>query len=244
MVVPGHLDRTLPGLAANLALDEALLQAAEEGEAPPTLRTWELNEVAVVLGASGRLAEDVDLGACRAEGVAIGRRSSGGGTVVIGPGALNVAVVLPIAGAPELGAVDTAQSYVLGRIASAIRVLGPAIEVLGSGDLTIGLRKFAGSAQRRLRRHLLVHATILYDFPLGLVARYTAPPRRQPAYRAGRSHDNFLTNLGLPRDRLLAAIRSAWLDPSRAPVEVPLPDDRVRDLVASKFADPAWIERL
>ena len=71
------LDRTLPTLAENLALDEALLLDAEAG-GPEVLRLWRWEQPAVVLGAGGRLADDVDEDACRADGVPIQRRSSGG----------------------------------------------------------------------------------------------------------------------------------------------------------------------
>ena len=240
--VSRFLDRTLPGIAANLALDEALLQAAEDGPGGAVLRLWEANGPAVVLGASGRWREEVCVEACRADGVPIARRSSGGGTVVVGPGALNAAVVLPVAAAPGLEAVDVAQLYVLGRIAEAIRRLGPRVEVRGSGDLTLGLRKFSGSAQRRLRRHFLVHATILYDFPLGLIPRYLGTPARQPAYREGRPHGDFVTNLPLPRPALVEALRDAWLAPVVSAAEVP--EAMVRDLVAERFGDPGWVERL
>lgn len=239
-----YLEGSLPGLAANLALDEALLIEADEEDAGPALRIWEPDEVAVVLGASGRLRDDVKLEACRDDGVAIGRRSSGGGTVVIGPGTLNVAVVLPANAAPGLGAVDVAQSYVLGRIGRAIRARGPAVELLGSGDLTLDRRKFSGSAQRRLRTHFLVHATLLYQFPLEWVDRYTHPPRRQPAYREQRSHGAFLVNLDLPRAVLVEAIRSAWLPPGGPLPHADVPEDLVGELVRTKFADRGWIERL
>jgi lipoate-protein ligase A len=231
-------------LAADLALDEALLDEAETTDGPPALRLWEAPRPAVVLGASCRLREDVHVAACLADGVPIHRRSSGGGTVVIGPGALNLTVVLPIDTAPGLAAVDRAQEYVLGRVASALRDRGRAVEVLGSGDLALGRRKFAGSAQRRLRRHFLIHTTILYRFPLDLVPRYTALPRRQPAYREGRSHDDFLTNLDLDADDLSAAIRSAWLPGDRRPEPAAPPLGLVRKLVAEKFGDRQWIERL
>jgi lipoate-protein ligase A len=239
-----YLDLTMPGIAANLALDEALLIEADERGAGPVLRIWEPESMAVVLGASGRWRDDVCVEACRADGVAIARRSSGGGTVVVGPGTLNVTVVLPSDAGPGLGAVDRAQQYVLGRFADAIRSRGPDVALLGLGDLTIDRRKFSGSAQRRLRTHFLVHATILYDFPLGLVSRYTRLPRRQPPYREGRSHDDFLVNLDLPRPALIEAVRSAWLPPDRPPEPAVVPADLVRELVASRFADPAWIERL
>src|SRR5262245_11581272 len=163
-----YFEGALPGIAANLALDEALLIEADERQAGPALRIWEPDEPAVVLGASRRWRAEVKVETCRAEGVAIARRSSGGGTRVIGPGTLNMAVVLPAAAAPGLEAVDRAQTFVLARIAYAIRALGPPVELHGSGDLTLGRerRKFAGSAQRRLRTHFLVHATFLYGFPL------------------------------------------------------------------------------
>jgi len=238
------LDRTLPGIGANLALDEALLVAAEEQGAGPMVRLWEQPDLAVVLGASSRWREEVRVELCRAEGVAIARRSSGGGVVVIGPGALNVAVVLPVTAAPGLGGVVEAQRFVLERIAAAVRALGPPVEVLGSGDLTLGRRKVAGSAQRRLRHHFLVHATILYRSPLDRIARSLEPPRRAPSYRQGRAHEEFVTNLDLPRAALAAALRCAWLPPVRPVVEAPVPEATVRGLVAAKFGDPAWIERL
>src|SRR5262249_28452965 len=134
----GYLDHTEPDIARNLALDEALLVAAEERGAGPALRVWEPSSLAVVLGASSRLYDDVDVSACQADGVAIARRSSGGGTVVVGPGTLNVTVVLPSDAAPGLQAVDTAQAFVLGRTARALRRLGPPVEVRGHGDLTLG----------------------------------------------------------------------------------------------------------
>jgi len=238
-----YVEHTRPAIVEDLALDEALLEEAEAG-GPPILRIWEPTAVAVVLGASCRLREDVRVEACREDGVAIVRRSSGGGTVVVGPGVLNVTVVLPVDYAPGLAAVDYTQRFVLERIAVAIRAQGPQVEVMGSGDLTLGLRKCAGSAQRRLRRHFLVHASILYRFPSEEIGRYTTHPARQPAYRQGRSHEEFVVNLEMPRERLVAAVRSAWLDPDAPTEPVLVPEERMAHLIAEKFADPAWIERL
>jgi lipoate-protein ligase A len=239
-----YLEATLPTIAENLALDEALLLAAEDLGGPSVLRIWELDHLAVVLGASGRMAEDVRSEACLADGVAIARRSSGGGTVVIGPGALNFSVVLPIDSAPELKSVDDAQRFVLERTAREIRLEGPAVELLGSGDLTLGRRKFSGSAQRRLRRHVLIHASLLYDFPIDRIDRYTRIPSRKPDYREGRPHAEFVMNLPMPRERLLAALKSAWLVSERDPAPATIPEDLVRGLVETKFSSYRWIGRL
>lgn len=239
-----YLDLTLPEIAENLALDEALLVAAEDHDAGPSLRVWESPSLAVVLGASGRLRDDVRVEACQADGVAVARRASGGGTVLVGPGALNVTVILPADFAPGLLAVDVTQHFVLDRIAQALRGYGPAVEVLGHGDLTLARRKFSGSAQRRLRRNFLVHASILYNFPLDLITRYTALPKRQPAYREQRSHDDFLTNVPLPRATLLQAVLHAWLPAGVPPEPMTPPLELARELCLSKFADSGWIERL
>lgn len=237
------LDLTLGDVASDLAMDEALLNLVEETDGPPVLRLWEAPEFTVVLGASGRIVEDVRVEACQADGVGLARRSSGGGTVVIGPGALNATVILPRDAAPGLEWVETAQLYVLERLAETLRPRVPGVVVLGSGDLALDHRKFAGSAQRRMRRHFLVHASILYAFPLDRIERYLAEPIRQPAYREGRPHARFLTNLGLPREELVRALREAWLTGVVAAEPLPVPDERIRALRETKFADPAWIER-
>ena len=234
---------TLPTIEANLALDEALLIAADEHGAGAALRFWEPSTQAVVLGATGRLHDDVHLEPCRAEGVAVARRASGGGTVGVGPGALSIAVVLPSDAAPGLGAVDRAQHFVLDRLAQALGTLGPPVEVRGLGDLTIGGRKCAGSAQRRLRHFFLVHATLLYDFPLPRVSRYLAHPKRQPEYRAGRSHAEFLVNFGRPRDEIVGAIRAAW-GPAVGDAPPATAEALVGQLVETKFGLREWVERL
>ncbi len=234
-------DITLPTASENVALDEALVVAAEEGHGGPTLRVWELDHRAVVLGASGRRLDDVEVEACGADGVAIARRSSGGGTVLIGPGALNFTVVLPIDADPRLRAVDSAQLLILQTAAEALRRLGPDVRVLGSGDLTIDGRKFSGSAQRRLKRYVMVHASIIYNLPTDLIARYLRPPNRQPAYRERRSHGDFLTYLPLPRPAIVEALRSSWDAVSKGhdpPIRL------AQQLVLEKFGRADWIERL
>jgi lipoate---protein ligase len=238
------LDLTLPTVEENLALDEALLCEADLGRAGAVLRFWELPRQAVVLGASRKLAEDVIVENCLADHVPIARRSSGGGTVLIGPGALNVTVVLPESAAPGLASVPAAQRFVLERIAAAIQQHGRHVEVLGYGDLTAAGLKFGGSAQRRLRDWFFVHCSILYDFPLDRMSRYLKLPERQPAYRRGRSHDDFLSNLDLPRKIIHELILQAWTPLASLSPTPDVPHDLLRALLSERFANRAWIERL
>ena len=232
-----------PTVAENLALDEALLIEADARAGQPLLRLWDPQEYAVVLGASRRMADDVFLETCRADEIAILRRSSGGGTVVVGPGVLCVTVILPENAAPALTRVDRAHEHVLDRIAAAIRTAGIAVAVRGLGDLVLGDRKFGGSAQRRLNNCFMVHCSILYDFPIERIAKYLKMPARQPDYRAGRPHVDFLVNLPMSRHDLAVAIQDAFArgdSNSSAPSVQP---ELLRSLLSEKFLNRPWIER-
>ena len=139
--------------------------------------------------------DHVDLDACRADGVEVLRRSSGGGAVVLGPGCLNYAIAVSLVSRPEL--VDVAGSFcaILGQIAASLGV--PGVSIAGHADLSLHGRKVSGNAQRRGRHALLHHGTLLYDFDPRYAVRYLKEPARQPAYRAARPHAEFLGNLPL-----------------------------------------------
>ena len=106
----------------------------------------------------------------------------------------------------------------------------------------LGGRKCGGSAQRRLKHWFMVHCSILYDFSIERIARYLAIPRRQPEYRQGRGHHEFLRNLGLPRKILDGTRSRAVRRPARS-ARPAVPLALVPSLMAEKFANRAWIER-
>src|SRR5262245_33108700 len=134
-----RIEITLPTLKENLALDEALLLDAEAGRGGEVLRLWEWPRSAVVLGAGGWLAEDVDEAACRADGLPIGRRASGGGTVLLGPGCLLFSLVLAYDRSPALREISTSYVFILERLRTALSRVLP-IERAGTSDLALGGR--------------------------------------------------------------------------------------------------------
>jgi len=234
------LDLTLPTMEENLALDEALLLEAEAGRGGEVLRFWEWPLPAVVLGAGGRLAEDVDEAACRADGVPILRRSSGGGTVLLGNGCLLFSLVLAYDRSPLLREIRSSYCYILGQIRDALADILSGIGCAGTSDLAAGGSKFSGNAQQRKRHHLLHHGTLLYRFDADLPSRYLRMPVRQPEYRAGRDHAAFLRNLPTAAQDLRTRLRGAWVieqEDSSYPVQL------VRQLVAEKYGKVEWHRR-
>jgi lipoate-protein ligase A len=234
------LDLTLPTLEDNLALDEALLLEAEAGRAGEVLRLWEWPAPAVVLGAAGRLAEEVDEAACRADGVPILRRASGGGTVLLGPGCLLYSLVLGYERAPGLAEVTPSYRYILGRLRDTLADLAADVGPAGTSDLAAGGRKFSGNAQQRKRHFLLHHGTLLYNFDLARVARYLPMPARQPEYRGGRDHTHFLINLPATADELRRRLTAAW---GADGLLRAWPETEVRRLAAEKYSQPKWTRR-
>ncbi len=233
------IDRTLPTLAENLALDEALLLDAEHG-GPEVLRVWQWPTLAVVLGAGGRIADDVCEDRCRADGVPLARRSSGGGTVLLGPGCLLYSIVLRYDRDPALTQIVPSYRYVLAHIVAALHGIAPGLDVRGSSDIAEVERKVSGNAQQRKRSHLLQHGTLLYAFDIARVAEYLQAPPRQPDYRRHRDHRDFLTNLPTDAATLKRSLRAAWSAPAEM---LTLPMDAIPQLVAEKYGADEWIRR-
>jgi lipoate---protein ligase len=234
-----YLDLALPTPTENLALDEALLLVAEP-DGGEVLRVWEWPRPAVVLGSGCKIADDVEADACRADGVPVLRRSSGGGTVLLGKGCLLFSLVLDTTKATELGDVRRSYAAILARVTRSLLPEAAGAEVCGISDLAIGGRKFSGNAQQRKQRYILHHGTLLYSFDTSVVARYLCLPPRQPEYRGGRPHSQFLTNLPLSSDELKRRLRQEWgaVDENGS-----LPHDEVARLTTEKYTTREWVER-
>lgn len=236
------LHLTLPTPAENVALDDALLEAAEAGEQGSVLRLWESPEYCVVLGRSSKPQVEVNVAACRAAGVPILRRPSGGGTVLAGPGCLMYALVLDYQSLPHLRAIDAAHRYVLRLIAAALAQQFPGVAHAGISDLVIAhpnapALKISGNALRAKKNYFLYHGTLLYDFALERIGQLLATPTRTPAYRQDRPHNQFVANLPLSQHQVERAFIEAWQ--AHDPL-TDWPRVRVAELVTTKYSLPDY----
>ena len=168
------------------------------------LLVWESLHSCVVLPRRGAPDAWTYVPACVARGVRLLHRESGGGAVVVGPGCLNVALVLSLDTRPRLVDVEHSYEWLLGRLAGVLDVGGIATR---STDLALCDRKFAGHAQRRVRGALLHHGVVLYDFDLDLIDALLPEPPRRPAWRRSRTHREFLTNVPLARAEVVERLR-------------------------------------
>lgn len=216
---------------ANIVLEEALLfhfvaAVRESGARSIWIRVWE-NDPVVVLGRGLDIRKELAPTALKSRRVdktgntlvtyrgrdfPVIRRSSGGGTVLHGPGILNYSVWLVIQ--PDFPALfDVRKSYceILGALTRALNEslgLGDgdpgAIFCAGQSDLARQVepppapaRKVSGTAQFRKRGVLCHHGSLIIDDDfLRENIDLLAHPERVPEYRQGRDHHSFITSLG------------------------------------------------
>jgi lipoate-protein ligase A len=233
-----YLDLTLPSAAENLACDEVLLDRCEVGLAGEVIRFWEPRSPFVVAGYANQVKREVDLAACRRLGVPVLRRCSGGGTVLQGPGCLNYSLVLQIQAAAPTKSISETNRFILERHAAVFQaLLGKQVQIQGQTDLAVGNLKFSGNAQRRRHKSLIFHGTFLLDFDLSLVAKVLPMPSKQPEYREGRSHQEFLVNLHVSAAAVKAALMEAW--GARETLAEP-PMEQIAKLVREKYSTEEW----
>lgn len=183
--------------AAGCLERERELQREAEKTGQEFLWFWELESMVVVVGRSGDLENEVHLRACQLDTVPVLRRDSGGGAVLLGPGCLSYSLILSVDYRPQLRDIEYSYSTILGAVGRATGISNISCE---HGDLILSQRKFGGSSQRRMKRTVLHHGTVLHRFSLASIERYIREPRRQPAHRRQRPHAEFLTNISLDSD--------------------------------------------
>ena len=233
-----YLDHTWPTPAENLAVDEVLLDAAAAGQRGETLRFWAAPNPFVVLGHSNCLLREANATACAKLGVPILRRCSGGGAVLQGPGILSYALVLDLKRHSDLAAVSQANLYIMSKNARILSgFLGQETRLEGITDLVIAGRKVSGNAQRRKRRFLLFHGTLLLTPDLKLMEQVLPMPSRSPGYRANRGHADFVGNISAEPEALKTTWRLAW---GATPSGEKIDSAQLNQLVATKYNRDSW----
>ena len=237
-----YLEVTLPSIAENLALDEALLEEAQASSSGvESLRIWQAESPFVVLGRSSRVSAEVQQSRTQQQSIPVFRRVSGGATVVAGPGCMFYALILSLEQRPHLRMIDHAHQFVMGRMKSALKALVPRLEFDGTCDLVVTGRKVSGNSVRLIRDWMLYHGTLLLNMDLKLVDQLLKHPPREPEYRGGRAHADFLANLNIPYQAAANAIYSNWPIAQASVQGVhPLPLARIESLVRDKYSQDSW----
>jgi len=173
--------------------DDDLIEAARRTRTVQS-RVYRPDSVCIVLGKGSKPEGELNLDAIRKDGVPLLRRKGGGCSVVLDPGNMIFSRVLPVDG------IRNNQKYfdlITQQIIAWLEHTGlKSVRQEGISDLAIGDHKIGGAAIYRTNDILYYSTTLLLEADLALIDRYLKHPPREPDYRRGRPHLDFVMNAG------------------------------------------------
>jgi lipoate-protein ligase A len=154
---------------------------------------WQPEKSCIVLGTSNTPETAVHTDLAAAEGVPVYKRHSGGQTVILTPKTIVISIRF------HSDALENPKTY----FRKINRIIMDALEEMGIinlgekgiSDITIGEKKILGSSIYRKRTMVLYHAVLNIAESPGFIARYLKHPSKEPDYRAGRKHEEFVTSI-------------------------------------------------
>ncbi|MCZ7583392.1 MAG: hypothetical protein M5R36_08710 [Deltaproteobacteria bacterium] len=191
-------------------LDEDLI-ARVRTTREPAQRVAAVASRMVVLGRGSKPEMELRVDNCLADGVPVLRRG-GGCAVFLDEGNIVVSVVLPVTG---IAGNDRYFCDITKWLTAGLSEIGvPGVRPAGVSDLALGDRKVGGACIHRSKDVLYYSTTLLISPDVDAMERYLAQPPKEPDYRRGRAHREFVGRLSLPRsmentEGLAEALRAA-----------------------------------
>ncbi len=185
------IERVIEGLPLTdyLAMEADMVKTIQE----PTFFTWVVSPT-VIYGRHQCAEAEVNEAYCRAHGIAVVQRQSGGGCVYADRGNLMISFISPSTRSQEV----FDQFLVL--LSVALRQLGYEAVTTAHNDVLVGDRKVCGTACYTTPTGTVVHACMLYDVNLTDLEAAITPSEAKLAKHAVASVRQRVRNLREIRD--------------------------------------------
>ncbi|MBS1673421.1 MAG: lipoate--protein ligase family protein [Actinobacteria bacterium] len=235
----------------NLALDEVLTTRVGDGRRRPTLRIWEWDESAVVIGSFQSYRNEVDPEGAAKHGFDVVRRISGGGAMMMAAGQIiTYSLYVP---ASLVQGMTFADSYAFldDWVLQALRALGIDATYQPLNDITGPSGKIGGAAQKRLANGgVLHHATLSYDIDGQMMTEVLRIGREKLSDKgtasAAKRVDPLSRQTGLSRGEIIERFIETFRGITGAEDGTITADEYAdaEELVRTKFATEAWLHRV
>ncbi|WP_434315952.1 lipoate--protein ligase family protein [Leifsonia sp. P73] len=235
----------------HLALDEVLTTEVGEGRRGPTLRIWEWDRPAVVIGSFQSVKNEVDPVNAEKYGVEVVRRITGGGAMFMEAG--SVVTYSIYAPADLVQGMSFADSYAfLDEWAIiALKSLGIDASYVPLNDITSPKGKIGGAAQKRLGSGaVLHHVTMSYDMDGQKMTEVLRIGREKISDKgitsAAKRVDPLRSQTGLSRAEIIEQMKTTFRSLYGA-TDGDLTEAEYAEaerLVTSKFATEEWLYRV
>lgn len=243
-------DRAVPP-ALHLALDEVLTSEVGEGRRGPTLRFWEWDESAVVIGSFQSYRNEVDPEGAARHGFDVVRRISGGGAMMMEKGAIiTYSLYAPAELVQGMSFADS-YAYLDEWALLALQSLGVDASYVPLNDITSPKGKIGGAAQKRLGSGaVLHHVTMSYDMDGQMLTEVLRIGREKLSDKgiasAAKRVDPLRSQTGLSRDAIIERMKQTFTSLyDAAPGHIT--DEEyaaAEELVRTKFSTKEWLLRV
>ncbi|KFF59864.1 lipoate--protein ligase [Cryobacterium sp. MLB-32] len=234
-----------------MALDEVLAIEVGEGRRQPTLRIWEWNEPAVVIGSFQSLSNEVDPENAGKFGFSVVRRISGGGAMFMEAGtAITYSIYAPTALVHGMTFADS-YAFLDEWVITALKSLGIDAYYQPLNDITSPKGKIGGAAQKRLGSGaVLHHVTMSYDMDGEKMVQVLRIGREKLSDKgitsAVKRVDPLRSQTGLGRSEIIDRMKATFTGLYGATVGDITEEEyaKAAALVESKFSTDAWLNRV
>ncbi|NUO19278.1 hypothetical protein HUU59_07535 [bacterium] len=155
---------------------------------------WVPGQTCVVIGSGSKSELELNAEAILADGVQVYKRKTGGCSVVLSPEMWCLSCALY--GRKQIQSKDYFVLFNKAVCDAFARIGVNGLAHRGISDIALGEKKIAGTAIYRNRDLVFYHAVLNIAGDVDLISRYLLQPPREPDYRGGRSHREFVTSLG------------------------------------------------
>ena len=157
------------------------------------LHTWQPDAIYLVLGQSNSADESLNTEEVEKDQVLVYKRPSGGQTVILTP---NTLVISTTVTAEKFVNPDVYFRQINSLIISILENSGiKNIHHKGISDIAVGEKKILGSAIYRNHQKVFYHSVLNVSERTDIMERYIKHPAKEPDYRKGRPHADFVTSL-------------------------------------------------
>lgn len=234
-----------------MALDQVLSDEVGSGRRKPTLRIWEWEKPAVVIGSFQSVKNEVDLENAEKYGFDIVRRISGGGAMFMEAGSvITYSIYVPQDLVQGMSFADS-YAFLDEWVIVALKSLGIAATYQPLNDITSPTGKIGGAAQKRLGNGaVLHHVTMSYDMDGDKMVQVLRIGREKMSDKGTKSAnkrvDPLRSQTGLSRadiiDKMVGTFRGMY---GLTPSEITEPELAAAErLVIEKFGTSEWLHRV
>ncbi|MBW1962551.1 MAG: DUF116 domain-containing protein [Deltaproteobacteria bacterium] len=171
MTVWRLLDTPPMTAAENMALDETLLELKGQGKTPNTLHFLQFSPQAVLVGYHQSIAEEVRMEFCRAHGIHINRRITGGGAILFDESQLGWEIICDKSFFNVAVPTNRIFKALCTPVIIALKRLGLKATFRFRNDIEINGRKISGTGGTESGNAFLFQGTMLVDFDVDTMIR-------------------------------------------------------------------------